>query len=114
MQNFSRNIKNKMMVTVRRKCACADEQHTLFFVCLLVLMKRLLLLEHHQCSPSGWATKDHLYEPEKQQVTVLKHGVCTEGYSFMRAHTEKLAVCGFGCDCAISLNASSVSVQQKL
>lgn len=114
MQNFSRNIKNKMMVTTRRMCACADEQYTLFFVCLLVLMKRLLLLEHHQCSPSGWATKGHLYELEKQQVTVLNHGVCNEGYSFMRDHTEKVAVCGLGCDCAISINASCVSVQRKL
>lgn len=87
--------------------------HFFFFVCLLVLMKRLLLLEHHQCSPSGWATKGLLYELETQRVTAPKHGVCTEGYSFMRAHMEKLAVCGFGCDCAVSVNVSCVSIQQK-
>lgn len=40
--------------------------------------------------------------------------VCTEGYSFMSAHTEKLAVCGFGHDCAVSINVSCVSGQQKL
>lgn len=100
------------MVMMQIKCACADEQQT-FFVCLLVLMKHLLLLEHHQCSPSHWATKGHLYELDKQQVTAPKHSVCTEGYtnSFMRPHMEKVAVCGFSCDCSFSVNVSCVSVQ---
>lgn len=111
-----------LLVTLKinRWLRCRASAHvpmssTHFFVCLLVLMKRLLL-ERHQCSPSRWATKGYLYELEKQQVTAPKHGVRTEGYtnSFMRPHMEKLAVCGFSCDFAFSVNVSCVSTQQKL